>query len=111
MGEYSIIKREFAFLESEYGFRKSSKQKYGAYNYLKWTNDRKEITVFYDHTSERIENSVWIEIYDIYAPGTIVDCDEYCSEFTIQSGSSQERIHCAADWLRKAIENKTILIE
>lgn len=111
MGEYSIIKREFAFLESEYGFKKSLKQKYGAYHFLTWTNDRKKIRVFYDHTIERMENPVWIQIYDLYTPGTIVDCDKYSSEFAIQSGSPKERIRCAAKWLREAIENKTVLIE
>lgn len=112
MSRYSVIKHEFAFLESKYAFRKYMQQKHGAYYYLSWTNSRKDIMVLYDdRIDERIESPVWIRIYDADSLGTAYDdVDEFRNEFAIQSGSPKERIRCAAKWLREAIENKTVLI-
>lgn len=113
MGRYSIIKKEFAFLESKYAFKKCMKQKHGSYYYLAWTNGRKEIMVLYDDTTDkRIASPVWIRIYDADSLGTAYDdVDEFRSELAIQSGSPKERIRFAAKWLMEAIENKTVLIE
>ena len=36
---------------------------------------------------------------------------EFKNEFFIKSGSYKERIHCAAEWLKNAIENKTVKVE
>lgn len=113
MGRYSIIKKEFAFLESEYGFKKYMKQRYGAYYYIAWTNEKKDIMVLYDdRIDERTESPVWIRIYDADSLGTAYDdVDEFRNEFTMQSGSPRERIRSAARWLREAIENKIVLID
>lgn len=113
MTKYPVIKREFAFLESEYAFKKYLKQKHGAYYFLTWTNDRKEIMVLYDdRIDKKIENPVWIRIYDADCFGTAYDdVDEFRNEFFIESGSPKERIRCAAKWLKEAIENKTVVIK
>ena len=113
MNKYSLIKKEFAFLASEYGFKKYMGQKYGSYHFLVWTNDRKKIMVLYDdQVDERIESPVWIRMYDADSLGTAYDdVHEFRTEFTIQSGTPKERIRCAAKWLREAIENKTVRIE
>lgn len=113
MGRYSVIKNEFAFLESEYGFQKYMKQKHGAYYYLAWRNQKKNIMVLYDdRIDERVENPVWIRVYDADSLGTAYDdVDEFKNEFAIQSGSPRERIQRAAEWLKKAIGDKTIMIE
>lgn len=50
MGKYSLIKKAFAFLEAEYGFREFMRQKHGSYYYIAWTNDKKDIMVLYDDT-------------------------------------------------------------
>lgn len=42
MTKYSVIKRKFAFLESEYAFKKYMKQKRGSYYLLTWTNGKKD---------------------------------------------------------------------
>lgn len=113
MGRYSTIKKEFAFLESEYGFEKYMEQKHGAYYYLAWINARKKIMVLYDdRINEKEESPVWIRIYDADSLGTAYDdVDEFRDEFAIQSGSPKERIRRAAEWLRKAIKCKTVIIE
>ena len=41
MGVYSIIKKEFAFLESEYGFRKHAKEQSAPYFLLGLINEKK----------------------------------------------------------------------
>lgn len=112
MGRYSIIKKEFAFLESEYGFKKYMKQKHGAYYYIAWTNEKKDIMVLYDdRIDEKIESPVWIRIHDADSLGTAYDdVDEFRDEFAIQSGTPRERIHCASEWLKIAIANKVVTI-
>ena len=113
MCRYATLKKEFEFLAKTYGFQIRLKQKHGAYYYIVWTSPNKNIMVLYDdRIDERIESPVWIRIYDANSLGTAYDdVDEFRSEFTIQDGSPKERIRCAAKWLRKAIENKTVLIE
>lgn len=88
-------------------------QKHGAYYYLLWTNDRKNIMVLYDdRIDERFESPVWIRIYDADSLGTAYDdVDEYRNEFALQSGTPKERIRCAAKWLSEAIESGIVLIE
>lgn len=113
MTKYYCIKRAFAYLESEYGFHKDMKQVHGAYYYISWTNEVKNIMVLYDdRIDKQIESPVWIRIFDADAVGTDYDdVDEYRNEFYISSGSPKERIRCAAKWLKKAIESKTVSIE
>ena len=113
MRKYTIIKKEFSFLESEYGFKKYMKQKSGSYYYIGWTNEIKNINVFYDETIDKKTNSpIWIKIYSTYCYGPYHDDTiEFRNEFFIPSASPKERIHCAAEWLKNAIENKTVKVE
>lgn len=112
MNKYSIIKKEFKFLETKYGFKKYRQQKYGSYHYLGWTNGIIDITVLYDDTTDvSVQSPVWITMFYAESLVSVYDVDEIRDEFAIQSGSPKERIRCAAKWLREAIENKTILIE
>ena len=41
MTKYYCIKKAFAYLESEYGFRRYMKQVHGAYYYIAWTNGKR----------------------------------------------------------------------
>lgn len=113
MGKYFVLKKEFAFLESEYGFKIYMKQKHGAYYYLTWTNNSKDIMVLYDdRIKEGTESPVWIRIYDANSLGTSYDdVNEFKNEFAIPSGSPKERIRSAASWLKKAILNGIVIIE
>lgn len=113
MSKYSTIKKEFSFLVSEYGFEIYMKQKSGAYYFLTWKNDKKKIMVLYDdRIDKRIESPLRIRIYDADSLGTFYDeVEEFKNEFFIKSGSYKERIHCAAEWLKNAIENKTVKLE
>ena len=112
MNKYSIIKKEFKFLETKYGFKKYRQQKCGSYHYLGWTNGIIDITVLYDDTTDvSVQSPVWITMFYAESLVSVYDVDEIRDEFAIQSGSPKERIRCAAKWLREAIENKTILIE
>lgn len=57
MTKYYCIKRAFAYLESEYGFHRYMKQVHGAYYYIAWTNEKKDIMVLYDdQTNVKIES-------------------------------------------------------
>lgn len=112
MNKYSLIKKEFAFLESEYGFKKYRRQKYGSYHFLGWTNGIVDITVLYDDTADvSVQSPVWITIFYAESLVSAYTADEIRDEFAIQSGTPKERIRCAAKWLREAIENKTVRIE
>lgn len=113
MRKYTIIKKEFSFLESEYGFKKYMKQKSGAYYFLTWKNDKKKIMVLYDdRIDERIESPLRIRIYDADSLGTCYDeVEEFKNEFFIPSASPKERIKCAAEWLKNSIENKTVKVD
>lgn len=113
MGKYSVIKREFAFLETVYSFTTIMEQKHGAYYFILYTNQYTKIMVLYDdRINEKRESPVWIRIYDADCFGTAYDdVDEYNSEFHIQFGTSKDRIRCAAEWLKRAIENKTVSIK
>ena len=112
-GRYSVIKKEFGFLQSDYGFQIYMKQKRGSYYYIVYTNEKKKIAVFYDDTvDEKAENPIFIQIYDADCLGIDDDdVDKYKSEFYISSGSPKERLRIAAKWLKNAIESKTVLIE
>ena len=114
MGRYSIIKKEFSFLESEYGFQKQMKQRSGSYYFVVWTNARRNIMVLYDdQTNERLESPVYIRVYNADCFGTAYDDVEvYRKELQLPLGSSpRARIHYAAEWLKKAIQNKVVEIE
>ena len=51
-------------------------------------------------------------VYIADSLGTFYDeVEEFKNEFFIKSGSYKERIHCAAEWLKNAIENKTVKVE
>lgn len=113
MGKYSKIKKEFSFLESEYGFKENMRQKHGSYYYSSWTNLKKDIMILYDDTTdEKVESPIWIRMFDTDSLGLYDDVvDEFRNEFYLKSGKSKERIHYAAEWLKKAIEDKKVLIE
>lgn len=113
MRRYRILKREFAFLETMYGFKPYMRQKSGSYYFIAYTNEKRDVMVLYDDTvNEKIESPIWIRMYDADSLGTSYDdVDVYRSEFYIASGSPKERIQCAAAWLKKAIEDKVVKIE
>lgn len=110
---YYSIKKSFAFLETSYGFHEYMRQKHGAYYFASWTNGKKNIMVLFDcQTDETIDNPVWIRIYDADCYGTAYDVvDEFRNEFMLQHGSPRRRIHSAAEWLKKAIEEGMVIIQ
>lgn len=105
MGRYSTLKKEFEFLANIYGFRISLKQEHGAYYYIIWTNSNKNIMVLYD---EQVEIPVTIRVYDADSFG--FDAIEYKKEFAQKNGTPKEKIRCAAEWLKGAIADKTVII-
>ncbi len=107
MGRYATLKREFEFLAKTYGFEISLKQKHGAYYYIVWANPNKNIMVLYD---EQVEDPITIRIFDADSLGTVYDAVEYKNEFEQRSGSPQEKIRRAAEWLSNAIANKRIIV-
>ena len=113
MGRYAILKKEFSFLEVEYGFEANMRQEHGGYYFITWTNGKRNILVLYDdQTDVRKESPVWIRIYDTYCFGTAYDdVDVYREELNIAHGSPKERIRYAANWLREAIERGVVRIE
>ena len=100
MGIYSIIKREFAFLEKQYGFTIDLQQKHGSYYFIVWKNERIAIKPLYDLVDKP---HMRILTYDADSLGTAYDVTEYWEEFALGSGTPHERIHLAAEWLAKAI--------
>ena len=107
LGRYATLKREFEFLAKTYGFEISLKQKHGAYYYIVWANPNKNIMVLYD---EQVEDPITIRIFDADSLGTVYDAVEYKNEFEQRSGSPQEKIRRAAEWLSNAIANKRIIV-
>lgn len=107
MGRYATLKKEFEFLVKTYGFEICLKQKHGAYYFIEWTNQNISIMALYD---ERVEDPITIRIYDADSLGTVYDAVEYKNEFEQRSGSPREKIRCAAEWLKTAIADKTIMI-
>lgn len=111
MGKYTMIKKEFEFLKELYGFKISMGQKHGSYYYIVWTNSIVDIMVLYDDcVDESAVNPIRIRVNDSRLPGTIVDAIEYQNEFALESGTPRERIHCASEWLKSAIADRTISI-
>lgn len=104
MGRYSTLKKEFRFLANIYGFRIYLKQKHGAYYYIIWTNQKINIMVLYD---EQVEIPITIRVYDADSFG--FDAMEYKDEFEQRSGTPREKIRRAAEWLKGAIADKTII--
>ena len=114
VGKSAIIKKEFAFLESEYGFKIYTKQCEGVRLYRAWTNEKKNIIVSYDEDTGEEEGPIRIEIYDTYVPlGSSYDEGDvvFSEEIQLPLGSAKTRICHAAKWLKTSIENKTISIE
>ncbi len=107
MGRYAMLKKGFAFLTREYGFEICLKQKHGAYYFIEWTNQNICIMVLYD---ERVEYPVTIRIYDADSLGTAYDAVEYKNEFAQSMGTPQEKIRRAAEWLKNAIADKSIIV-
>ena len=105
MGRYATLKKEFNFLVKTYEFKISLKQKHGAYYYIIWANPNKNIMVIYD---EQVEAPVSIRVYD--SNSFSFDAVEYRNEFEQRNGSPREKIRCAAEWLRNAIANKSIIV-
>ena len=105
MGRYATLKKEFEFLARTYGFEISLKQKHGAYYYIVWANPNKKIMVLYD---ERVESPISIRIYD--SNSFSFDAVVYKNEFEQGSGTPQEKIHRAAEWLSNAIVDKRIIV-
>ncbi|MBQ6292651.1 MAG: hypothetical protein IJK77_02085 [Lachnospiraceae bacterium] len=106
MGRYATIKREFMFLAKTYGFDIYMKQKRGSWYFITWRNTNKKIKVLYNELAE--QDPITIFIYDSNSLG--FDADEYINEFDQRSGSPREKIHRAAEWLKKAIEEKRITV-
>lgn len=93
------------FLAKIYGFELWMKQKHGSYYFITWWNSKISIMVLYDETAEQAP--ITIRIYD----GLVgFDADEYRNEFDQRSESPREKIHRAAEWLKKAIEEKRITV-
>lgn len=105
MGRYATLKKEFEFLAKLYGFKICLKQKHGAYYYIVWTNSHINIMVLYD---EQVEDPLSIRIYD--SDSFSFDAVEYKNEFAKSDGTPREKIRRAADWLKTAITDKTIII-
>lgn len=108
MREFRIIKKEFEFLTRLYGFEICSKQRSGSYCYVNWTNSKINIKVLYDVTDKK---SVSILTYDADSLGTCYDTTTYQDELITTAHKSYEKIHYAAEWLKRAIVDKIILIE
>ena len=108
MGIYAKIKKEFGFLSKLYGFEIYMKQKHGSYYFVDWTNSNVNIKPLYDLTDDK--KPMRILIYDAESLGTVYDVVEYADEFALDYGSPRERIHCAAEWLKSAIEDKIITV-
>ena len=102
-----MIKNEFKFLTRLYDFKICMKQKHGSYYFIDWTNSNINIKVLYDLT---VKEPIRILVYDAESLGTMYDVVEYTDEFSLDSGSPQERICYAAEWLKSAIANKLIVI-
>ena len=102
---YTILKKEFTFLKTDYNFKIYMKQKHGSYYFIIWTNMRKNIMVLYDLM---VETPITIRVFDADSLG--IDADEYGCEFVQSEGSPREKIRCAADWLKKAITDQYIEI-
>lgn len=100
-----MIKNEFDFLAELYGFEIYFVQKSGSYCFVAWTNAKIKIKVLYDATDK---NPVSILTYDAESLGTIYDITEYKDEFITDARKSREKIHCAAEWLKKSIADKVI---
>ncbi len=117
IGRYALLRKEFAFLQLNYGFQVFSEQKqetkHTPYYFICYTNETKNIMIVYDdRINEKKENPVTIRIYDADCLGTAYDdVDVFKNEFFIPSGRPKERIQYAAKWLKEAIEGKTISIE
>ncbi len=107
MGRYSMIVKEFAFLEMKYGFEIRLSQKHGAYYYAVWTNGKVCIMVLYD---EQVLDSVTIRVYDANSSGTVYDAVEFHTEFELRNGNPREKITVAAEWLQNAILGHSIEI-
>lgn len=105
MGRYATLKKEFEFLAKIYKSKIYLKQKHGAYYYIIWANSNKNIMVIYD---EQVEYPLTIRIYDADTFG--FDAIEYKKEFAQKNGTSQEKIRCAAEWLKDAIADNTVII-
>lgn len=105
MGRYADLKKEFEFLAKIYGFKIRLSQKHGAYYYIVWSNPNKNIMVLYD---EQVENPLSIRIYD--SDSFSFDAVEYKNEFAQSFGSPREKIHCASEWLKNAIADKSIIV-
>ena len=107
MREFRLIKQEFSYLTTEYGFRIDFTQSRGSYCFIDWTNSKTNIKVMYDLTDE---NPISIITYAADSLGTIGDVTIYKDELIDQTLSSRERVHHAAEWLKRAIEKKSVLI-
>ena len=105
MGTYAIIKKEFKFLENEYGFEISMKQKRGSYYYINYINKVVNIKVLYDELSKE---PLTIFVYDVDSLG--FDAVEYKNEFEQKNINPRDIIRCAAMWLKRAIADNTIII-
>lgn len=100
-----MIKKEFDFLPKLYGFKIFMRQKHGAYYFITWTNSNIKVMVLYDLLDEK---PLSIRIYD--ADSFSFDAVEYKDEFVQNKKTPRESIHQAAEWLKRAIENKIIIV-
>lgn len=104
---------EFAFLESDYGFKMVVRERDAPSPWIGWSNGKRKIRVYFDGMDEDHDGrQVEINIFDANLFGLYKEpVDRYRSEFEVPSGSPKEKIHNAAVWLKKAIEEKTVRIE
>lgn len=107
MGIFSLINKQFDFLNKKYSFIVDSKQKYGSYYYICWSNTKVKIKIVYDMQGKE---SIKIFVYDANSLGTIYDVDEYADEFVVDEGSAFDKICCASKWLKDAISRGIISI-
>lgn len=107
MREFHIIKKEFSFLTTQYGFKINYVQTSGSYCFVDWTNSKTNIKVMYDKADEK---PVSIFTYNADSLGTIADVTVYQNELVALTIKPEACIHHAAEWLKRAIENKTIVI-
>ena len=105
MRAYFMLKNELKFLKKEYGFKIVFKeQSYGSHC-ITWSNSNINIDVIYN---PNIELPVSIRIYDSDSCGLYAT--KYKDEFEQRTGKPREKIHNAAEWLKKAISDKIITI-
>ncbi len=101
MGIYRSLKKSFAFLTKQYGFRIDGFNRSGYGPYISWNNDRIRIVIHY------IRDRVELRVYDESERGPgYWDPVIYMNEFASDSRNEKEKVNQAARWLQEKIEKK-----